>query len=303
MVTKKLNTETYKGYEIKFRQINTKEHFYVMYELWKDKTFIRDGDAPTKQEALDWVKDFIDNEFDGDWKTKAKVELEKKLGVKTKITNYEYYTDKGALSLESTSGSGSNGESEWIVFENEEDARRLAVDKVREDLENEPSLFSQSFLENHIDMERLDYQLEQDADESSRSYWDDIASESDTTYGNRQIQELVDGGFLSEIDEMEVNDDERDVEDMYKSLDDYDDALENAINSMSKDKMSQGGIEYLKEMYSDSEAIEKAMELGGINYDEASEDAVDEDGVAHFLDGYDGQEVELPSGAVAYGTN
>jgi len=40
-----------------------------------------------------------------------------------------------------------------------------------------------------------------------------------------------------------------------------------------------------------------------IDVDRAAQDAIDTDGVAHFLDGYDNEEVELPSGAVAYGTN
>jgi len=40
-----------------------------------------------------------------------------------------------------------------------------------------------------------------------------------------------------------------------------------------------------------------------INTEEAAEDAVATDGVAHFLSTYDGNEVELPSGAVAYRTN
>jgi hypothetical protein len=35
----------------------------------------------------------------------------------------------------------------------------------------------------------------------------------------------------------------------------------------------------------------------------AAADAVKTDGVAHFLDSYDGEEVDLKSGAVAFGTN
>lgn len=40
-----------------------------------------------------------------------------------------------------------------------------------------------------------------------------------------------------------------------------------------------------------------------IDVDKAVEDAIDTDGISHFLDRYDGSELDLPSGAIAYGTN
>ena len=49
--------------------------------------------------------------------------------------------------------------------------------------------------------------------------------------------------------------------------------------------------------------MKEAISALGIDSDAAAEAAVDTDGAAHFLDLYDGKEVELPSGAVAYGTN
>jgi len=44
-------------------------------------------------------------------------------------------------------------------------------------------------------------------------------------------------------------------------------------------------------------------ELTNLDVAAAAEDAIATDGVAHFMSWYDGNEIELPSGAVAYRTN
>lgn len=301
----KLNTEKYKGFNIEFIEHKDNNHRFVEVKIKENNKLIVGRDMPTKQEGFDWARDYIDNNYKEDdsldgWKKIAKQELEKQLGVKTRVTDYSYYTDKGALSLESISGEANNGESEWIVFKDYDTAEKVAINKVREDLEDDPNLFSQDWLQNYIDDERLKNDLEYDVEEEARSYYEDIANEYDSEYGNRQIRELVEGGYLDEIEDL---DEDGDIAEQYENLSNYDSALEDAISDMAKDKLSDGGVEYLKEIYGDEDGIKKAMELGGIDYDEASEDAVSQDGVAHFLDVYDGEEVELPSGAIAFGTN
>lgn len=303
--TNELNSEKYGGFDIHFEYIyNGRGEKAVEVAIYEDRKLIVGTNKPTKGEGLDWAKDYIDEKYGNqnlkDWKEIAKKELEKKLGVKTRVVSYPYYNDYDALALESISGTANNGEREWIVFENEDVAEKTAVAKVREDLENEPYLFSSSFIENHIDEENLNDTLRSDVEESSRSYYDDISSEDDDTYGNRQIRELIEGGYL---DERETWNNKDNTAEKYQEANDYDEALEKAIDSMTDDKLSNGGIEYLKEIYGDEDAIKKAIDIGGIDYDEASQDAVDTDGVGHFLDGYDGREEDLPSGAVAYGTN
>lgn len=303
--TNKLNSERYGGFDIHFEYIwNGRGDRAVEVSIYEDRKLIQGTNRPTKQEAFDWARDYIDETYGNqdlnDWKAIAKKELEKKLGVKTRVVSYPYYDDYDGLALESISGTANNGEREWIVFENEDVAEKTAVAKVKEDLENEPYLFSPSFLEDHIDMDNLNDTLRSDIDESSRNYYDDISNEDDDTYGNRQIRELVEGGYL---DERETWNNKDNTAEKYEEANDYDDALEKAISSMTDDSLSEGGVEYLKGIYGNEDAMKKAIEMGGIDYDEASQDAVDTDGVAHFLDGYDGNEENLPSGAVAYGTN
>lgn len=159
------------------------------------------------------------------------------------------------------------GANDYLVFQNEDDAETFAIERVKEDLEDNPNLFSRDFIESHINTERLDRKLQEDAEESARNYYNDIESEGDSTYGNRLYEELVSGGYLEESDILNDDGSLKDSFDEYK----IESAREEAIESLAEDRMSSGGIEYLREMF-----------------------------VAHFLARYDGQEIELPSGAYAY---
>jgi hypothetical protein len=47
------------------------------------------------------------------------------------------------------------GHKEWMVVENSDQEEELAVEIVKQDLEEEPELFGKSFIESHINMDRL----------------------------------------------------------------------------------------------------------------------------------------------------
>ncbi len=55
-------------------------------------------------------------------------------------------------------------------------------------------------------------------------------------------------------------------------------------------------IEYLKEIFGKEEGMKQAIQFGGINEEEAAEDAVAADGEGHFLSSYDGEVYDLPHG-------
>lgn len=221
-----------------------------------------------------------------DWQETAKKELEKELNIETEVKPYDYFNNLNGFYLVSTSGEANNEESEWIIFRNEDSAEQAALSVVRDDLEEEPGLFNPDWISNHLDEDRT----REFAEEDSEQYYNDIETESDDDYGNRLIAELVSEGYL---DVEDIKDDEK-----------IESAKQNAIGSMTDDKMSGGSLGYFEEIYGKgSEAIEAAIKAVGIDIDAAAEDAVDIDGTAHFLDKYDGCEVVLPSGAVAYGVN
>jgi hypothetical protein len=62
-------------------------------------------------------------------------------------------------------------------------------------------------------------------------------------------------------------------------------------------------ISYLEDIYSDSEATEQAIKIGGIDVDSAADEAVSADGWEHFLAHYDGNSHRTPSGFVYWQTN
>jgi len=177
---------------------------------------------------------------------------------------------------------------EWLVFSEYDDAENYATKKVEEDLDSEPELFSQDWLGGFIDTERLSRDLDDDVYNSNHSYYTDIADEDGDEYKTRQIDELVDGDFL----------DKDDIEDEGK----IDLAIEDAARDKTEEQL-RAPIEYLQEIYGDEEGIAQAMKIGGIDTQEAAEEAVRTDGVAHFLSVYDGNEVELDNGNVMYRQN
>ena len=161
-----------------------------------------------------------------------------------------------------------NDESEWLVFKDPEDAENEALADVKERLEEEPTNFNMDFLQNHIYITDIDRKI--------------IAGD-DSDYLREEYEEED----LSE-DEIEKKIEEK-YDEIYKALEDP--------------------IEYFVEdqgIYS----IEDLMQQNFIHIDEreAAQDAIDIDGVAHFLDYYDGEEEEIEdpetkNDFLAYGTN
>ena len=62
-------------------------------------------------------------------------------------------------------------------------------------------------------------------------------------------------------------------------------------------------MRYLEDIYGKEDAVKQAIEIAGIDYNAAAEDAVDTDGASHFLSSYDGDSYETPSGLVYWRHN
>ncbi len=246
-----------------------------------------------------------------DWKKVAKKELEKELGVKTKLSAYGN-DDENQLTLESTTGEGSNGESEWVIFKNEDEARSAATAQVKQDLENEPELFTQSWLQNFITISDTDKRIiageEADAyvDNQMENREDDLikeADESDWIEGEKFADQIetIDNEISKAIDE------DKDTTALDKKREKIIDAAKERIRSDKQEEIErelEDPVEYFVEhqgIYSREDLMKQSFIR--IDVDKAAEDAIDTDGIAHFLDRYDSSELELPSGAIAYGTN
>ena len=178
------------------------------------------------------------------------------------------------------------GVEEYHVAKNHDQAYALAVEVVKQDLEQEPELFNKDFIESHIDKDKLrdalkhdviDMAIEDLTDEAERNperFWRDYAREGFETPEENEDGELPEP-TSSEIEEL----------------------AEKRADDQLEDPMG-----YLFEIYGDDVSA-KAIEIAGIDIDAAADDAVDTDGWEHFLARYDGNSHETDSGLVYWRVN
>lgn len=206
-------------------------------------------------------------------------EMAKELGVDRLAIRESHYADFGAGKIYLVE----SGHEEYYVAENEDQAEELALAMVKQDLENEPEIFNKSFLESHIDTGKLrdalysdvyDMRFE-DADQMRPGdFWDAYEAEGFTAPDEDEDGDRPDP-TNAQIDEL----------------------AESQAKAQLKDPM-----QWLEEIYGE-EATGKAMEMVGFDIDAAAQEAVNVDGVGHFLSPYDGTLHDTPSGFVYWRHN
>ena len=178
---------------------------------------------------------------------------------------------------------GKNGK-EWRVVASEDDERELALEIVKQDLDESPENFNQDFIEQHIDMDRLRRDLESDVQSGNEER---LRDERPNDFWKEYERAGFDAPEEDEDGEREDPDDSH-IEELAQSITDEE----------LKDPMS-----YLDDIYGKEDAVKKAIEIAGIDIDAAAEDAVDTDGPAHFLSSYDGNSYTTKGGLVYWRTN
>ena len=180
---------------------------------------------------------------------------------------------------------------EYIVFEDEDSAEEHAIERVKEDLEENPEYFNQDFLMEHIDGERFFSEI---FDEMNSGYAEDIKSESGNDYENRLIDEMVEWEIMDE-EEAEGDDAEEIAEDRIYDF----------VQALTSDQINQGngGYDYFEDSFGKEEAMRLVIQNNLIDIDSASEEAVGIDGIEHFISYYDGKQIDLDNGVVAYRIN
>ena len=179
---------------------------------------------------------------------------------------------------------------EYRVFKNEDVAEEMAVEEVREDIEYQPEMFNRDFLMDFVDVDDF---LVLDIENANYDYVKDIEDESDDKYANRLIAELVANGLISENEALTT--DPTDLSDDYSQ--DY-------INLLTSEQIGDdNGVQYFIDNFGEDEFFKIVIDNNLIDFDNASKDAVNMDGIAHFLARYDGETIYLDNNVVAYRTN
>lgn len=184
---------------------------------------------------------------------------------------------------------------EYLVVD-EDEAYGLAKESIESYIDELGiSGFTEGF-QDWIKMNALDADWFEDAlRESEEFYVDDIESESSNTYANRLIEEMVDAGILDESDLDEDGLDVNEGVDIYDKKSEYVDYLvENAGDP----------FDWYVDNFGEEE-LDALIKEGTISIDTDAivDEAIDLDGIAHFIATYDGDEIELDDGWYAYRTN
>jgi hypothetical protein len=213
--------------------------------------------------------------------------------MKEALLNLQLVEDDNSLQITHTNEDSfyvEGDSAEYRVFETYANAYDTAIEQVREDLEENPDYFNQDWLLNWVDM---DDSIENILEEYYRSYADDLAVEDDSRYNNRLIAEMVTNGLMTEEEATSEEADEIAEDNVDNLVDLY------VEENMERDK----GINWYINNFGEDDFRDFIIDNNLIDISGASEDAIDTDGVAHFLSSYDGEEIELDNDVVAYRTN
>ena len=171
------------------------------------------------------------------------------------------------------------GKQGYVVARDDDAVEELAIAVVTQDLESEPELFNQNFLESHINTDRLRRDLQSDTESSNYDDFsemddDDLIREAERYGVDVEIYTLEDGS-------MEPADS---------------DGLAETLAAKKTEEDLKDPIAYLQEIYGDAEGIKQAIQIAGIDIESAAKEAVNDDGAGHFLSSYDGEIRETKRG-------
>lgn len=168
--------------------------------------------------------------------------------------------------------------SEYVVYDNYDDAEQAVKENIRQQLEDEPELFNQSFIESHQTISETNARL------FGNDFGDMMVEDRDLD----ELKEMADD-YGIEYDE-DVDDDKLKDELSYaRSKEVTETILRDGLRSFLVD--DEGIV-------SDDEFQEQYGKWLHLDIDSAVDDALDSDGLGHFLSSYDGDYKELKDGKI-----
>lgn len=191
-----------------------------------------------------------------------------------------------------------DGEEYYVVTEDE--ALELASDSIRNfiyelGITNFTPSFLDWILENAVEKDWFDDAMR----ESMEFYFDDILNESSDTFESRAVEELYECGILTDDDFEQDEDGEVDYTRLSDDIDpaDYkDDFVEHHCGD-------EDSVEWFRNNFGDEEFSETVTRHNLYDEQKVIDEAIEWDGIAHFVAIYDGEEIELSDGYYAYRTN
>jgi hypothetical protein len=137
--------------------------------------------------------------------------------------------------------------------------------------------------------------------ESYEYYVEDIEDEASSMgYDNRLIEEMHDHQVLSD-DDFEIDEDgEPNLRELKEGID-IDDKKEEFIDLLVEN--AGNAVDYCGDNFGWDWVTEMASTHNLVDLEEVVDQCIYEDGVAHFIARYDGEEIELENGLYAYRTN
>jgi len=158
---------------------------------------------------------------------------------------------------------------EYNIIESEDEAERIAIEQIKEDLEEDPGMFTQTWLQDFIYISDTDKRLLCNEEEDNLR---EMITE-DTNIEDYENEEE----YNNAIDEV-VN----------KRLEEYAISLENPIEYFVNEQGIYSVEDLMKQFWIN------------INIDEAAKDAIKVDGWAHFLSRYDGEYETTVNGIIYF---
>lgn len=153
--------------------------------------------------------------------------------------------------------------------------------------------FQDWIIENALNLDWFDDAMR----ESNENYVYEIEDEDDDEFENRLIAELYERGLIDDDDLEENADGKRALKDDV----DLEDKKEEYIDDLGNEYSD--GYEWYLTNFGDRALRDVVEQNNLVDVDKIVEEAIEWDGVAHFIARYDGEEIELENDMYAYRVN
>ena len=185
-----------------------------------------------------------------------------------------------------------DNEEEWLIFDDEYTAIEAAINRVEEDVKDNPELFPDWILFDSINEENAKWRFMEMYNKMNRGYVDGIEDEDNDEFRNRLASEMHERDLITYE---EATDEDFDLEDKKEEM----------VEAMTQESIDEGnyGFDYYRDNFGTEAASKLLKEWCLVDTREVAKYVVGEDGAANTLSGYDGLQVDLDNGMVMYRTN